>query len=361
VAFSVAVSLSISAMEAAFLAALALRAARAACGEWPLPPRLYVAGGLGLLAAWIAASAAAPVPGESLPRVLRLYQLLVPLVLLEHTSRPEGARRLFAAYAVGVVAAALFGLAAWGLRIATTPEIRLEASFSTAMTSGNVFALATSGLWTYAWITGPGTARLATAATALGATALAATLTRSAWLGALAGSAAGTFFSRRRALGLVLLLAAALAAQLLPGASRRAAELADRTEYTARGRISLWRSGAEVFRERPLLGWGLADHSRLIAAHRRPDATFVAGHYHSNLVQIAVATGVVGLAAYGFFHAAAAWLLWRRRASPFAAAALAAWLAFHISGCFDWSFGDAEVAYQYFWWLGLGLAAATSR
>ena len=151
------------------------------------------------------------------------------------------------------------------------------------------------------------------------------------------------------------------AALLLPLARQRAGQLADRTEYTARGRISLWLTGVETFLERPLLGWGLADHGPLIAAHRRPDATFEAGHYHSNPVQIAVATGTIGLVAYGLFHACLALLLWRRRASPAALAALSAWLAFHVSGFFDWSFGDAEVAFQYMWWMGVGLGASPSR
>lgn len=359
--FAVAVSLSIAGMELTFLPALAIRIVRALRGERPRVPGLYLAGGLALLVAWLAASAAAPVPGESLPRVLRLYQLLVPLVVLEHAAHAGGARRLLTAYAIGAGAAAIYGFADWWIRLPATPGLRLEGTFSTAMTSGNVFALAASGLWTYAWITGPRAAPVMTAAAVLAAAALVGTMTRSAWLGALLGSATGTLFARRRALGLALVLVAALAAQLVPGAARRAGEITDATEYTARGRLSLWLSGYDAFRERPLLGWGLADHSELIAARRRADATFEAGHYHSNPVQIAVATGLVGLAAYVFFHAGVGWLLWRRRASAFAVAALAAWIAFHVSGFFDWSFGDAEVAYQYFWWVGLGLGATASR
>jgi O-antigen ligase len=127
-------------------------------------------------------------------------------------------------------------------------------------------------------------------------------------------------------------------------------------EFTARGRISLWLTGWEVFRMRPLLGWGLADHTQLIEAHRRPDATFHAGHFHNNLVQVAVSTGTVGLVAYVVFHLALLRALWLRRRSTWGLAALGVWMAFEMAGLFDWSFGDAEVAYAFFLWMGLGSA-----
>jgi len=175
------------------------------------------------------------------------------------------------------------------------------------------------------------------------------------------GAALGTLFARRRGWAVATLAIVLAAVSLLPAARQRASVLAAPGEYTARGRISLWLSGLETLAERPLTGWGLADHSALIRAHQRPDATFEAGHYHSNPVQIAVATGLLGLLAYAFFQGAIGLLLWRRRGSPYGLAALAVWLAFHLAGFFDWSFGDAEVAYQYFWWIALGLGAAASR
>ncbi len=359
--FSVAVSLSIAGMEFTFLPALALRLARWQRGEAPRPPALYLAGAAGLLAAWVAASALAASPAESFPRVVRLYHLLVPLLLIEHAADPRRTRRLLAAYALGVSVAAIYGLADWMGRAATSPGLRLEGTFSTAMTSGNVMAVAAAGLWTCAWQGAAHLRLLSGGGAALAGAALLATFTRSSWLGALSGALVGALWSRRRTLALAVLLAVTAGALLVPATRRRAAEIADRSEYTARGRISLWRSGWEAFRERPILGFGLADHTRLIAAHRRADATFEAGHYHSNPVQIAVATGTVGVVAYAFFHAVAGLLLWRRRASPYARAALAAWLAFHVSGFFDWSFGDAEVTFQYFWWVGIGLGASAPR
>ena len=65
---------------------------------------------------------------------------------------------------------------------------------------------------------------------------------------------------------------------------------------------------------------------------------------------------MVGLLAYAAFQLAFLVSLWPRRKTPWGLAALAVWVAFQISGFFDWSFGDAEVAYAFFLWMGLGLA-----
>jgi O-antigen ligase len=191
---------------------------------------------------------------------------------------------------------------------------------------------------------------------ALDAWALVATQTRSSWIGAALGFvmlAMRPYARKWAAPALVLLVALALSG---PALRARAGELVSTNEMTAKGRISLWLTGWDVFRQRPLLGWGLADHSRLIEEHRRPDATFHAGHFHNNLVQVAVSTGVIGLAAYLAFQMAFLVCLWPRRKTPWGLAALGIWVAFQVAGFFDWSFGDAEVAYAFFLWMGLGLA-----
>jgi len=129
---------------------------------------------------------------------------------------------------------------------------------------------------------------------------------------------------------------------------------------TAVGRVSLWKSGWAAFQARPLTGWGLEDATALIERYRRSDATFHAGHFHDNWVQIGVTTGLVGLLAYGAWMALAGWFVlraFRNTRSPFAAAGLGVWVAFQVFGLFDWAFGDAEVANQLFLWIGLALAS----
>ena len=89
----------------------------------------------------------------------------------------------------------------------------------------------------------------------------------------------------------------------------------------------------------------------------------MAGHFHNNWVQIAVTTGVVGLACYAAWMGLVGFLLWRayrRTRGGVAAAGLAVFVGFQIGGLFDWSFGDAEVANQFFLWVGLALAASAA-
>jgi O-antigen ligase len=351
--FCAAVSFSIAVSEIAFLTALASRMARAASGEpFPLRPRAILIATLVMAAAWALAGVFAPEPLESVWRVTRLYQVAVVFVMAERASDPRWASRAVGMAIAGSALGAGVGLAVW----LVTHRPRMLGVFSTGMTSGNSSAMAVVGA-VAAVAFWRGRSRLgAGLAWGLDAWALVATQTRSSWIGAACGFvmlAIRPYARKWAAAALVLLVALALSG---PALRARMGNLVNPDEFTARGRISLWLTGWDVFRERPLLGWGLADHFRLIEAHRRPDATFHAGHFHNNVVQVAVSTGVIGLAAYAAFHLAFLACLWPRRKSPWGLAALGVWVAFQVAGFFDWSFGDAEVAYAFFLWMGLGLA-----
>jgi O-antigen ligase len=368
VALSAAVSLSITASEITFLVALAMRLVRWGLGDRPerIPAVLWWSM-LALVGTWLVSGFFSPEMGSSVLRVHRLYLMLVMFVVSENARSPGGARRLVWAYLTGAVIAATYNLVHW---IAVLPTIgeshRLKGVFANAMTSGNIHAMGLVGA--VAVLLGTtGRLRFAGAVTSLAAAvALGATYTRSSWVGAGAGIIALAGLGRRwRMLGIIAILGL-VAVLMAPQLRNRMLSIVTpvgqdlfASDYSSRGRISLWLTGLELFAERPITGWGLADHSELIEEHRRADATFVAGHFHSNPVQVAVATGSLGLAAYTAFHLAILALLWRRRhSSVWARAAIGVWVTFHISGLFDWSFGDAEIAYQYFWWMGLGLAGA---
>lgn len=359
--FAAALSLSIAATEIAFLSALAVRVMRAWRGE-PLSfrPRAVAWTALALAGAWSLSALFSPEPASSLFRVHRLYQVLVVFLVSENAGRGL-TPRLAIAYFAGAGLGAVYGLATWlPTLLAGEPGVRLAGGFSTAMTSGNVLATAFAAGVAVVLAARAAPRLWAAGATPAVALALAASGTRSSWLGALAGSGTALILagrrSRRARVGVLIAIAVLAAATLWPGFRQRAASAFDPHDYTARGRVSLWRSGWDLFRERPLLGWGLADQSARIRAHRRPDATFAAGHFHSNLVQVAVTGGAIGLVAYAALMAALGFCLWKRRDSPWALAGLAAWVSFQVAGLFDWSFGDAEVAYQFFFWMGLGLA-----
>jgi O-antigen ligase len=365
VVFALVLPLSIAASEIALgvtlLAWLATRPwARPQAAAWWL-----VAAATGVLAAtWLLASATAADPWASLVKARKLWSIAIVLIVADRVRGDAGrGDRLAVAALAGGAASALFGVVAWAAdRISRAlPFHRLESVFSTAMTSGNVFA--TLGIAALGELFSPrarGRARAAAAAaTALLVLALLGTLTRSAWLAFLAGAAVLLARLRPRLLvGLVALVVAVVA--LGPLELRlRALSVVDPAHPGNQGRISLWKSGAAALADHPWTGVGLADHYALIEGYRRPDATFHAGHFHNNVVQVAVSTGGIGLAA---------WLAWmgivgvllargaRHAGGGRALVGLAVWAAFQVHGLFDWSFGDAEVANQFFLWTGLGLA-----
>jgi O-antigen ligase len=358
--FAAAVSVSIAASEIAFLTALVLRVARHLAGDrLALRPRPVLIAALALLASWILAGAVSPEPAESLWRAHRLYQVAVVFVVAERAGDPAWAARAAAAYLLGVSVGSAIGLVGWWTRefSAGLTGVRMRGIFSTGMTSGNSLSMAYVAATAAAALAWRGARRAgAGLAGALAAVGLAATRTRSSWLGAVAGCATLAIQPRARRGAALAIAAFAILVLTVPAFRERAGEIGNAREYTAQGRLSLWHTGWNLFRERPVLGWGLADQSRRIEAHRLPDATFHGGHFHNNFVQIAVTTGAVGLIAYLAFHASLLAALWPRRRGPWGLAALGVWVAFHIAGCFDWSFGDAEVAYAFFLWMGLGAA-----
>ncbi len=369
--FAFALPLSIAVSEIALVATLV---AWLVSSPWRRPAapgaRSLGVATLALVATWVLASTFAVDPVASFIKVRKIYSIALVLVVLDRVRDTRAAGRLAAAALTGGAVSAAFGVLYFAyMRVSGIfPAYRLESVFSTAMTTGNVFAtlaVAALGEWLIRSGTGAG-ARRAFGAFVLIALALLGTKTRSSWIAFVTGSAVILGRLRPRLL-LVGVVVVAIGVALGPQELRdRIASTFDPAYETNAGRISLWRSGAVVVREHPWTGVGLADHYALIERYRRPDATFHAGHFHNNLVQVAASTGLIGLAAYlGWMLLTAGLLLGRLRhagpqGAPRALVGLGIWIAFQVHGMFDWSFGDAEVANQLFLWVGLGLATALS-
>lgn len=321
-----------------------------------------------LAAAWFLSCVTAADPLASFVNLRKLYSIALVFVVADRAREARIGDRLAVAALVGGALSAFHGLLSFAFHrvVRAMNWYRLEGVFSTAMTTGNVYSiLAIAALGEFVRRPASVSRLLAHGAGfALLGLALLGTLTRSSWLGFLVGSM--LILGRLRARWLLLaLVAGAVIVGLGPGELRdRVASTFDPTYETNAGRISLWRSGIAVVRDHPWTGVGLADHYDLIQRYRRPDATFKAGHFHNNVVQIAVSTGLIGLAAYlAWMLTAAALLVASVRSGNRGRAlvGLAVWIGFQVAGMFDWSFGDIEVVNQFYLWLGLGLAAASSR
>lgn len=119
-------------------------------------------------------------------------------------------------------------------------------------------------------------------AAALGVVALVASLSRGAWLGAVAGAAVWLAIvspgwepqRRKRVLlsGAGALVAAALVVALtFPGIASRAASAFDTDTGTALWRRSVWASGLQMASDRPVLGWGPNSFRLAYPSYRRAD------------------------------------------------------------------------------------------
>jgi O-antigen ligase len=318
---------------------------------------------LALAAAWVLSSLTSGVVLASLWKARKLYSIVIVFIVADRLREPGKARRLTTAVFVGGLVTCVIGIVKYGIQHAAGGfDLPLTGVFSNAMTSGNVLtALTVAALALTLFATGDlKKPWLDRTSLVVFFGSLAATFRRGSYLGWLAGSLMLVGLRRARWMPLVP-LAAALVLVLGPHeAVRRAGTIATHNDMTAVGRVSLWKSGWAAFQARPLTGWGLEDATALIEHYRRSDATFHAGHFHNNWVQIGVTTGAVGLLAYGAWMALAGWFLFRafrNTRSPFAAAGWGVWVAFQVFGLFDWAFGDAEVENQLFLWIGLALAS----
>ena len=177
---------------------------------------------------------------------------------------------------------------------------------------------------------------------------LAATLSRGAWVAALAGLVVFGLMlarSRRRVRVNRLVLAAALlaAAFLVPLLTPLRSELVTRfrqiTDVRApstQSRVHLWRAGIEMARDHPLLGVGTDGYLAAFPKYRTPEYWKIewnglSAKAHDEPIQIAATQGLLGLLAallVVFFAARAL----KKPAGPETAAAAGALAAFAVSG-----------------------------
>jgi len=199
---------------------------------------------------------------------------------------------------------------------------------------------------------------------------LAATYVRGAWLGLGAGMLA-LIAVARRGRWLVLAALAALVVLALSGPEQlrqRVRSMTDPQEATIKERLYMWRSGAAMLQERPLLGMGPGGVRREYPRFALPEAVKKrTGHVHNTPLQILIERGLVGFAAWlwiwvAFYLRVGALLRGlgpdRPGARALAAGSLAAVTGFLVAGISEYNFGDAEVILVAWTVMALPFAAA---
>ncbi len=200
------------------------------------------------------------------------------------------------------------------------------------------------------------------------------TLTRSAWLGMLAGGLLVLGLARPRLTGVLFAVVVALLVliPLLPQTvvsptvvSRFSlGNLA--SSRSSSERVTMWAGGLQMIRKHPITGVGDRDLTRLAPDYYGNQDTEYYGHLHSNPVMLAAIWGVPGLLLASFFMGLPGWLLWRRWRSArllkkpwlrgWVLSALGIWVAFMVAGLTEWYFGDAESMLLYLAVIGVSLA-----
>jgi len=284
-----------------------------------------------------------PVASFKDSRQLLLF-LMVPLTA--HYARGRRAMRtLDVIIAVGA-AGALVGIVQWAMLGYDSLDNRPKGPLSHYMTYSGVLMLVTCAAvarlvfhqreWIWPAIAVPALL-----------VALRSTLTRNAWLGGAAGVTALLALRNWK----LALLAPAVAVALLflaPGDIRtRAMSIVDPSDPSNRDRVTMVHVGVGMVRDHPVWGVGPEMVQREYVRYRPAEfVNPVNPHLHNVPLQIAAERGLIALAVWLWFFAAAlidAFTRVRRGEAPaLSAAAFAALVAMLVAGMFEYNFGDSE-------------------
>jgi O-antigen ligase len=193
--------------------------------------------------------------------------------------------------------------------------------------------------------------------------ALALSLTRNAWLGAIAALVA-LLSVRNWKLLLALPVAGLIAALIAPGVvMTRVNSIVDLNDLSNRDRFAMLRMGVNIVKDHPLTGVGPEMVLRVYPQYRDPLAVNDTNpHLHNVPKQIAAERGLPALAVWLWFVVVASRDLFRqlRRgpAKAVAGAGLAAMVAMLVAGLFEYNFGDSEFLMLFLGLITLPWAAA---
>ena len=193
------------------------------------------------------------------------------------------------------------------------------------------------------------------------------TITRQAWLGFLIGSVFLLFFWNKKCLLVIPLLLASLLLFASDNINNRIHSFTNLKDRSFQARISLWKGGWKVFKDHAITGCGYKCVDSIHSQY--PDPSDWIAHYrgmHSNIFQLLVDTGVLGLGTWlsiwiaYFIEIFKRWRALVVEKSQGSAVEIlmgcsAAVLAFLAGGFFESSIYDSEVAMLLYFLMGISL------
>jgi putative inorganic carbon (HCO3(-)) transporter len=309
-------------------------------------------------------------PLESFVNLKNLF--LIPILfVVGNTLRTE--KRLIIALDVFVAFAAIFSVVGIVL-FAIEATLKSMATQSTSMTWGamSVFFVAMTSAG--AFFGAGGVRRILYGLALIVQTAsLMLSYVRGSYVGLVATLLVLAWLKSKR-LVLIMLFTVVLLGLVMPASVKeRALSIFDPNKPSTLVRLHQWRDSIDMFKDRPILGFGWVDLGEIHRSYAPPDADlttdeYTIGHFHNNFIMVLMSFGSLGLAAF-------IWLIVRiiqveynafRNAekhkpilSAIVVGSLAGFAGFLFNGMFDWLFGDAEVVTML--WLSVGFVIAVSN
>jgi putative inorganic carbon (hco3(-)) transporter len=193
-------------------------------------------------------------------------------------------------------------------------------------------------------------------------------MTRQAWLGFLIGAVFLVFFWNKKYFLLIPIFLASLLMFSSDGITKRIYSFTNLKDKSLQARVFLWKGGWEMFKDYPVTGCGYKCVDSIYSQYSDPSGWIA--HYrglHSNIFQLLIDTGIVGLGAW-----ICIWMTYlvevfkRLRTMAKEASqsnligilmgASAAVLAFLVGGLFESNLYDSEITMLLYFLMGLSLA-----
>lgn len=160
-------------------------------------------------------------------------------------------------------------------------------------------------------------------------------------------------------IGLAILIIIISPAEL----QNRVFSIFDPSEGANQHRLNQWQTGWRIFLDNPIFGVGDIGTEEFFPKYGKPGES-VWGHLHSNIITIGVKLGTVGLFIFLVLFIKIFLVFWEMvnkhkddwLINSTALGGVASLVAFHVSGLFEFSFGDTEVIM--YLWIVCGFATA---
>jgi O-antigen ligase len=159
----------------------------------------------------------------------------------------------------------------------------------------------------------------------------------------------GLFINRKFLIYLLIFVTAVLL--VIPAQFReRITSIADPTHPSNESRLIMWKVGWQMFKDHPLTGVGDNEITQVYKMYRQPEFHGEGSHLHSNYFMVLATKGIFGIV----FFIALFFAFFLKHFKYFRNArektdrylifgCILAMISFHISGIFEWNYGDWEV------------------